>query len=114
MNLAKAIRMVADAATLYDPDSEEMLEAARMVFALARDPLPVLVIHEGGCVRNALSNAPIAITVIDYDRDGVPLEELTEVPQDDGTMSLAIVEDTTVEPLDKHWANFAEWWEQHA
>jgi hypothetical protein len=65
-------------------------------------------------VRNALSNAPIAITVIDYDRDGVALEDLTEVPQDDGTMSLAIVEDTTVEPLDKHWADFAAEGEHYA
>ena len=85
MNLAKAIRMVVDAATLYDPDSEEMLEAAQTVFALARDPLPVLVILEGGRVRNVFTNVPAAtIVVADYDHDGVPDEDLVTVWQGKG------------------------------
>jgi hypothetical protein len=96
----------------YPPTEDELGSLMTAIeFPVAQ---PVLVINEGGRPRNALSDARIAITVIDYDRDGADMEELTEVPQDDGTMSLAIVQDINLEPLSDHWADFVDWWEHYA
>lgn len=109
MTLEEAIRIVCDAATLWDSDSEEMLKASQMVFAL-QNPAPVVVVLEGGRVRNSMTNANVVVHVIDYEVDGIPMEDLTEVPQSDGSMALAEVYDASVEPLDEPWTRFVEWW----
>lgn len=38
---------------------------------------------EGGVVQSVWSDRPLNVTVIDYDTDDVPAEELTDLPQDD-------------------------------
>lgn len=45
----------------------------------------VFVIVEGGAIQNVLADDPdvVDVVVVDYDTDGVPIEETTDVPQDD-------------------------------
>lgn len=47
----------------------------------------VFVIMEGGVIQNVLADDPdvVDVVVVDYDTDGVPLEETTMTPQDDAS-----------------------------
>lgn len=51
----------------------------------------VVIVLEGGMIQNALCNMPIDVYVIDYDTEGANKEDITKVPQDDGTTADALV-----------------------
>lgn len=60
----------------------------------AERPMLAIVV-EGGIIQSLVSNVPEAysghkLLVIDYDDEGTPEEELTDVPQADGSMADAI------------------------
>ena len=111
----RCLQTYVDTKDMVDLDLLHADQIQSLIDRLLADEAPtIVIIIEGGRVQNALSNAHVGVTVIDYERDGIPLEELTEVPQDDGSMSLAEVYDTNVVPLDDHWGGFMEWWEHFA
>lgn len=45
----------------------------------------IAIIMEGGLIQDILADEEVDITIIDYDTEGTEEEDLTEVPQNDGT-----------------------------
>lgn len=49
----------------------------------------IILTVEGGVIQGILTDNPVDVFVIDYDRDGIPESELCPIPQDGGGTSLA-------------------------
>lgn len=61
-----------------------------------KNPIRIAIIMEGGIVQAVLTDAsqasiPLDVTIVDYDTEGVPDEELSAVRQDDKSFARAIV-----------------------
>lgn len=63
----------------------------------------IAVILEGGLVQSVVTDRPnllppdLEVLVIDYDTDGADPDDLSHVPQSDGSLSAAIIHHPTLE-----------------
>ena len=51
----------------------------------------IAIIMEGGIIQNILTDEEVDITIVDYDIEDAEEEDLTEVPQNDGTSVEAFI-----------------------
>ena len=51
----------------------------------------IAIIMEGGIIQNILADEEVYITIVDYDTEDAEEEDLTEVPQNDGTSVEAFI-----------------------
>jgi hypothetical protein len=51
----------------------------------------IAIIMDGGLIHNILADEEVEITIVDYDVEGAEEEDLTEVPQNDGTSVEAFI-----------------------
>jgi len=51
----------------------------------------IALIMEGGIIQNILADEEVYITILDYDTEDAEEEDLTEVPQNDGTSVKALI-----------------------
>jgi hypothetical protein len=51
----------------------------------------IAIIMEGGLIHNILADEEVGIMIVDYDIEGAEEEDLTEVPQNDGTSVEAFI-----------------------
>jgi hypothetical protein len=72
------------------PGARRALEAlyANECIAPVAD-IQVFAVVEGGALQHALASHPVAVTLIDYDTNGVPTEDLTVIAQEKGEPWLA-------------------------
>lgn len=83
-----------DSVTVFDLDTGDKLITEFQVTAFLRDngeriltpaSTPrVVVVMDGGCIQDVVSDAPVAIWTIDYDTEGADDLDLAEIPQGDG------------------------------
>lgn len=59
-------------------------------FLESRNPKAIITV-EGGIVQSVLCSNPVDVTVIEYDIDCAPEEELVSIPQENGTTEQAYV-----------------------
>ena len=52
----------------------------------------IAIIMEGGIIQDILADEEVSIMIIDYDTEDAEEEDLTEVPQDDGTSVKAFID----------------------
>lgn len=66
--------------------------------------MKVILVIEGGCLREVLCERPDALEVTVVDRDGQEeLANSTRVPRDDGSWETADVWPAIAEPLPERW-----------
>jgi uncharacterized protein YegL len=51
----------------------------------------IAIIMEGGLIQDILAVEDVDITIVDYDTEGAEEEDLTEIPQNDGTSVEAFI-----------------------
>jgi hypothetical protein len=51
----------------------------------------MVIIMDGGIIQNILADEEVDITIVDYDTEDLEEEDLTEVPQNDGTSVEAFI-----------------------
>lgn len=107
-----ALQVLLEHPYLYNPINDEPLtadEIERLISNIIDKEDPrVIIVCDGGLVQQVLADHGSFI-VVDYDTEGTEDEELTEVPQEDGTMEEAVVAVFSAEPLDERMSDFAEW-----
>ena len=59
----------------------------------------IAIIMEGGLIQDILADEEVDITIVDYDTEDAEEEDLTEVPQNDGTSVEAFIGYPNVRPL---------------
>jgi hypothetical protein len=111
-----ALHVLQEHSYLYNPSDHAALsedEIDGLIAALDATPpdTPVLIVVEGGLIQSVITDAPIAVTVIDYDTECADDDEICEVPQSDGSMEDAFVYHLDREPLDERMTDFLEWGE---
>jgi hypothetical protein len=71
-------------------------------------PQRVIIALEGGLVSGVVADQPIVLRTIDYDVEGVPEDELTEIPQGNGRTASAVAGNWSDSlSIDKGWLDDA-------
>ncbi len=68
-----------------------VLPGANEIVKVAVAEAKVVIVVQGGLVQNVVTSEPCKVVIIDYDVDGTMDDELVNVPQNDGTVTLANV-----------------------